>query len=164
MLTREQILVALEQLDRELGAQGVRAELYLAVMCLSLAARPSTKDVDGWFTEPVAVRAAAARVAADLQLPDDWLNDAAKGFVPQGAVFERWRALPHLDIALAEPETLLAMKCAAARSLEDADDIRTLARHLGLSTAEDVLAVALRFFPPERLPVRTQLLVEEMFS
>lgn len=167
MISRDAIVAALERLDEELGRDGVRAELYLvggAVMCLALDARSATKDVDGWFTEPAAVRRAAARVADELGLPEDWLNDAAKAFVPRGAVFERWRALPHLDIAVADAETLLAMKCAASRSLEDADDIRTLARHLGLTTAEQVLGVTLRFFPPERLPVRTRLLVEEMFT
>lgn len=166
VLSRAILEEAFERLDAELGAQGVRAELYLvggAVMCLALAARPSTKDVDGWFTEPVAVRRAAAKVAAEMSLPEDWLNDAAKGFVPAGATFERWRSLPNLEVALADARTLLAMKGAAARTVEDADDIRTLAAHLGLTTAREVLDVVLSFFPAERLPVRRQLLIEELF-
>ncbi|MDQ3035647.1 MAG: hypothetical protein M3Y87_24790 [Myxococcota bacterium] len=166
MLAREQIIEALEALDVELAGEGVRAELYIvggAVMCLALESRPSTKDVDGWFTEPQAVRRAARRVAEELSLPEDWLNDAAKAFVPQGAVFERWRSLPHLDVCVADDRTLLAMKCAAARTEEDAGDIQTLAARLGLRSAGEVLAVALAFFPEERLPVRTRLLIEELF-
>jgi hypothetical protein len=165
-LTKAQILDALERLDREIGARGARAELYLvggAVMCVVLDARPSTKDVDAWFTEPAVVRDAARRVAADLSLPEDWLNDAAKAFVPAGATFERWKSLPHLDISVADERTLLAMKCAAARTTEDSDDIRVLGASLGLKTASDVLAVVTAFYPIDRLPVRTQLLVEEMF-
>lgn len=166
MLTREQIVAALEALDAELGREHVRAEVYLvggAVMCLALSARPATKDVTGWFTEPQAVRRAAARVATLMDLPVDWLNDAAKAFVPQGAVFERWRAMPHLDVCVADHRTLLAMKCAAARTAEDAGDIRFLAEKLGLHSAAEVLAVTTSFFPAERLSVRTQLLIEELF-
>jgi hypothetical protein len=81
VLTRAQIEEALARLDAVLGRSGIHAELFLvggAVMCLALDARNSTRDVDGWFTEPQAVRAAAREVAAEMQLPEDWLNDAAR--------------------------------------------------------------------------------------
>jgi len=77
LLSRDQIEAALAALDAELGRCGVRAEVYLvggAVMCLALNARPATKDVDAWFTEPQRVRAAASAVAAALGLPEDWLR------------------------------------------------------------------------------------------
>jgi hypothetical protein len=73
VLTRDQIETALGRLNAELAARQARAELCLvggAVMCLVLNARASTKDVDGWFTEPQIVRAAARQVAADLALPE----------------------------------------------------------------------------------------------
>jgi hypothetical protein len=86
-----------------------------------------------------------------------------KAYVPEGATFERWRSLEALEISVADEATLLAMKCAAARTAEDSDDIRTLAGRLGLTTAEGVLAVVTRFYPVDRLPVRTRLLIEELF-
>ncbi len=52
------------------------------------------------------------------------------------------------------------MKCAAARTEEDARDITFLAEHLQLTRVEDVLALVLRFYPEERLPVRARLLTE----
>jgi hypothetical protein len=167
LLTQARIVEAFDRLNAELALVGVRAECYLvggAVMCVALNARPATKDVDGWFTEPQAVRKAVQRVAEQMDLPDDWLNDAAKAFVPEGATFDRWRSLSHLDVSMADDRTLLAMKCAAARTAEDAGDIRVLAERLGLRTAEDVLRVVEAYYPPERLPVRTSLLLEEMFS
>ena len=132
-------------------------------MCIALNGRASTKDVDGWFTQPQAVRAAARRVAGELSLPEDWLNDAAKAFIPEGARFERWRSFGHLDVSVAEDRTLLAMKCAAARAEEDSNDIRLLAARLDLYTVADVLGVVTEFYPATRLPVRAQLLVEELF-
>ena len=160
------ITEALERLDRALTRKGVRAELYLvggAVMCVVFDARASTKDVDGWFTEPQAVRDAARQVAVEMGLADDWLNDAAKAYIPRGATFERWRSLSSLDVSVADERTLLAMKCAAARSAEDAADIVTLSKRLHLSTAAAVLDVVTAFYPADRLPVRTQLLIEELF-
>ncbi len=167
LLERAKIIEALQRLDAELGARGVRAELFLvggAVMCLAHQARPSTRDIDGWFTEPQVVRAAVAAVATELGLDSDWLNDAAKGFVPVGASFELWQAFEHLSVSVADPRTLLAMKAAAARSELDREDIRFLAQLLGLTNSAAVLAVVTRYFPADRLPVRTRLMLEEMFD
>ena len=166
-LTREQITEALTRLNDELGAVGIRAACYLvggAVMCLAFDARPSTKDVDAWFTETQAVRAAALKVASSMGLSADWLNDAAKAFVPPNAGFEQWRAMSNLEVSVADARTLLAMKCAAARTTEDTADIAFLAKHLDLVSADQVLEVVLAYYPPDRLPVRTRLLLEELFD
>lgn len=166
-LSRERILAAFEALNAELSRREVRGEVYVvggAVLCVALEARTSTKDVDAWFAPAPAVREAARAVAADLGLPEDWLNDAAKAFLPERPAFEAWRSWSHLDVSMADRRTLLAMKCAAARTEDDAADIRFLAGQLGLATAGEVLDVVLSFFPPERLPVRTRLLLEEMFD
>jgi hypothetical protein len=166
LLTRERIEEALAALDTELGRAGQRASVHLmggAVMCLVFRAREATRDVDAWFDEAAVVRAAAARVAEVLQLPSDWLNDAAKA-MPAGARFEAWRSFPNLEIFTAHARTMFAMKCAAARTAEDAGDIRLLANELGITTSSDALAAVDQYYPAERLPVRTRLLLEEMLD
>jgi hypothetical protein len=166
-LDRDTIVRAFDLLNERLAALQQRAEIFLvggAVMCLVYNARPATKDVDGWFTAPAAVRAAAKSVADELGLAEDWLNDAAKAYVPQNAGYETWQVLSHLTIAVVDAPTLLAMKCAAARTPEDAGDIRILAGLLELRSSKAILDVVGRYLPEERLPVRTRLLLEEMFD
>ncbi|MCI0586267.1 MAG: hypothetical protein L0323_05450 [Planctomycetes bacterium] len=167
LLDRAKIVEALRKLDARLGARGERAEFFLlggAVMCVVHRARPATKDVDAWFTEPRAVRAAAGEVAAEMGLPENWLNDAAKGFLPANAGYEGWEAFPHLTVSTVDDRTLLAMKCAAARTEEDAADIRFLTDRLGLRTSAEVLSVVTAYYPQELLPVRARLLLEEMLD
>jgi hypothetical protein len=167
LLNRDTIVDALTRLNRELELRGERAELFLvggAVMCLVHKARPATKAVDAWFTDPQAVRTAARVVAEEMGLNEDWLNDAAKAFVPANAGYDTWRQMSHLTISTADARTLLAMKCAAARTEADADDIRFLASVLGLHSPAEILDVVLAYFPAERLPVRVRLLIEELFD
>jgi predicted nucleotidyltransferase len=167
LLDRETIVKALKLLNEHLAARGERAELFLvggAVMCLVHKARPATKDVDGWFTSPQAVREAAREVAVEMGLDEGWLNDAAKAFVPANPGYEAWQTLSHLTISTVDARTLLAMKAAAARTEADADDIRFLAGRLGLRSAEEALQIVLTYFPADRLPVRVRLLLEEMFD
>ncbi|HEY0838922.1 MAG TPA: hypothetical protein VGD74_01925 [Vulgatibacter sp.] len=166
-LDRETILAALERLDAELDRRDSHAEIFLvggAVMCLAFDARTSTKDLDGWFTEPQVVREAARQVAEDMNLPSDWLNDAAKAFVPERAAFEKWKTFSRLEVSVADEATMLAMKCAAARTAEDLGDIRFLIRRLDLRSADEVLGLVLKFYPASRLPVRTRFMIEEVFD
>ncbi len=169
-LTRVEILRLFEHLDAELSTVGVEGELYLvggAVMCLALAARDATRDVDALFRPTRIVREAARRVAARAGVPDDWLNDAVKGFLGMHSDFEPFLELAHLRVFVATPSYLLAMKCASMRlgeEFHDLDDVRYLLRNLNLSTADQALEIVTRYFDERTLPAKTRLALEELLS
>lgn len=167
LLDRHLVQHALTRVNEILRDRRQRADLFVvggAVMCLVHDARPSTRDVDAWFSNPAEVRRAARQVAEELDLPEGWLNDAAKGFAPANAGFDRWQELSNLSISTADDRTLLAMKCCASRTNEDMEDIRFLVRRLGLRSSREVLDVVLEYYAADRLPVRTRLLLEEMLD
>jgi hypothetical protein len=168
-MTQEQILRAFHALNEELASEGIKAEVGVvggAAMVLAFNARESTRDVDAVFDPPGKVRAAAGRVAAQQQLPPDWLDDAAKGYMPADTQPRTIQLdLPHLVVWTPPPQYLLAMKAMAARfDSNDAADLRTLIRHLRLGRVEDVLEVVADYYPRNQIPPKTQFFLEELFE
>jgi hypothetical protein len=157
-------------LNAELATDDVRGEVYVlggAVMCLVFAARASTKDIDAYFLPSRKVREAVRRVALARELPEDWLNDAAKGFLSERAEFAPFLDLGHLRVLTATPEYLLAMKCLAMRlgaEFHDEADVRFLLRYLNLTKLGEVETILARFYPLERFPTKTFLALEEMLE
>lgn len=98
-------------------------------MVLLFGARDSTKDVDAFHLdlEPKSrVAAAAAEVATALELPGDWLNDAAKGYVHGLSLGPVLMDTPTLRVQTLSPMQLLAMKLSAWRDDLDVEDARRL--------------------------------------
>ena len=85
MLSGNDLRRLLHALGEELAAEGVRGDLFIvggAAMALAYSTRRSTRDIDGVFEPKQVIYDAARRVAARHPgLPDDWLNDAVKGFL-----------------------------------------------------------------------------------
>jgi predicted nucleotidyltransferase len=174
-LSREVILKAFEEMSDELGRRGASGELCLlggTVMVLAFAARASTKDVDAIFQPSQIIREVARKVGEANGFPENWLNDAAKGFV--SARHETMQgALPqfaNLRITMPVPEYLLAMKCMASRigaverESHDVGDIVFLIRHLKLKTAKDAIDIVAAYYPKDQIPVKAQYLIEGFFE
>jgi len=174
-LTREAIVGALSALSEALGKQGVVGEICLfggTVKVLAFNARLSTKDVDAIFHPTALTRELVRRVGEERQLPTDWLNDGVKGFVsarPETTT-GNLPQFPHPRLTMPVPEYLLAMKCMAARvggttgEGSDVPDIVFLIRHLRLENAGAVLDLVGQYYPENRIPIRTQYLVEGLFE
>lgn len=170
MLTAERIRELFELLNEGLAAEDVVGEVYLvggAVMCLAFAARPSTADVEAVFVPKETVRRLARRVGTDAGVGDGWLTDAVKGFLSDRGEFSRWLELSHLKVFVPVPEYLLAMKCLAFRlgpEFHDEDDVRYLLRYLNVERADDALAIVERYYPADRIPVKTRLALQELLG
>lgn len=131
LLSRREILAALNALAEELKAESP-VEVIIgggAALVLLYGAREATKDVDALrisALDPIQVRTAAHRIAARLDLPEDWLNDGAKGYLhglmPGEILFES----PSLVVRSVAPQQLLAMKLSAWRDDVDIGDARLL--------------------------------------
>jgi hypothetical protein len=167
-LTTADVLGLFELLNEELAATETHAELNLvgwAVMCLALGARAATRDVDGWFQPVARVREAAARVAMRAAVPEGWLDDAVKAWLSPRGTFDRYLERSHLQVYVAQPEYLLAMKCLALRLGEeyhDLEDVRYLLRYLNITRAADALAIVTAYFAEEQVPTKTRLALEEL--
>jgi len=154
-LSSADIRTAFDALSAEFEHDGERAELVVvggAAVVLLFEARETTKDVDAFFSLPEAarVRGAAARVAQHLDLPEDWLNDGAKGYlvgVTRGAVLYE---SPFLIVYAASLAQLLAMKLAAWRDAVDREDARLLLTRMQGSAA-DVWDLVRPLVPPHQI-------------
>ena len=155
-------------LDQELSKRSVVGEVGLpggAVMCLVFQARESTRDVDAVFAPTREIREAARSVARTYDVPDDWLNDAAKGFVVSSPPRIQVLDLPNLRVWAPTAEYMLAMKCVSARfDTHDSGDVAFLIRHLGLVAPEQAFERIARYYPHERVPARARFLVEELLD
>ncbi len=158
----------LTELDRELERRGVRADLFLvggAAIAVAYDSRRSTRDLDAVFEPTTVVREAAAVVGRARRLPDGWLNDAVKGFLPgPDAGAERHFEGAALNVDVASARYLLALKLFASRVETDADDIAFLYRQLGFTTVEEGLELVESTYRGRPVAARTQFLLEEIVA
>jgi hypothetical protein len=133
---KRDVIEALTRLGVLATERGEELELLLlggSIMVLVFETRLATRDVDIVILRPAdatSVRAMARVVAAERGWPDDWLNDAAKGFVvniSQGAVVF---SAPGILVRRPSFEQLLAMKLCAWRDDVDIADARRLLQEL----------------------------------
>ena len=169
-LTRADMQRLFELLERELASSDTVGEVYLvggAVMCLAFGARDATRDLDALFEPTARVREAAARVATKARVPATWLKDAVKGYLSPRGEFDPWFEGPHLRVYTAQPAYLLAMKCMAMRlgaEFHDLDDVRFLLRWLNITTVQEAMDIVTRYFEAARVPVKSQLALEELLG
>ncbi len=164
--SRGRIVDALEALGQDLAAHGIHGQVFIvggAAMALAYSTRRVTKDIDAVFEPKSAIYEAAERVAEGLGLPENWLNDGVKAFLPGSDTDAR--PLPEvqgIEVTTASPRYLLAMKLLAMRFGEDDDDIIVLLRQTGITRADEALELLARMYPHHEPPLKTRLFLEEI--
>jgi hypothetical protein len=164
-LDRQMLEKAFEMLAKHLADKKVLGEIAVyggtAVM-LQLEYRERTADVDCVVVEGHgAVMDAVREVGRELKIGPSWLNEnvsvytstqeTSQDLLPYGSYPKAGR--PWLNVTLAKPEYLLAMKIEALRrsTARDLSDVKMLASRLGLKSAEDIFQVHSLYFGPERI-------------
>lgn len=161
-LSRLRITQALRRLGELAHEQNVTLEVSLyggAVFTLVYESRDATKDVDAVVRQSKIAKTLAAKVAKELDLPDDWLNDDVKQFLAEK---EAKRQLTESDfgkgirISVPTAAYLLAMKLRACRPplpgyLGDYGDIRFLVQKMEIDSVKAAEAIHDKFFPHDVL-------------
>lgn len=168
-LTTAEMRAALREVAERLERAGVQGRLYVtggAAMALAYDADRLTRDIDAAITYGHnEVIAAVRAVAAARGWPSTWLNEQATAYMPQTpdrrsqVVFDH----PALQIAVASPDHMLAMKVNAARA-QDVADVASLVRRCGLTTADEVEKLAQSVFGGKALGARQRRWIEDVIS
>lgn len=170
-LTKKQMVDLLNQLGQELAARGISGDIFIvggAAIALAYDDRRLTRDIDAVFAPKDEIYDAAKKVAKENNLPDGWFNDAVKGLMPPNGIDPSVRlSFPGLNISIASPEYLLAMKVSSARLDRDVDDIKLLIKECGYTTPEQVLASVERTWGSQAkyvLQPKSRFLIESVFD
>ncbi len=110
---------------------------------------------------------AALRVAARAGVPDNWLNNAVKGYLSDTGTFERFLELDNLRVFVADARYLLAMKCLAMRVGEgyhDEEDVRFLLRHLAMDSFDEAAKILGAYYPIASFPARSMEVLREILA
>lgn len=146
-MDESELLATLGRLDAQLTTTFDVVIVGGAAMILHFGASRATRDVDVMVLKGNVhhLRAAVSRVATEVGLPSDWLNDGAKGFV--GVLPPEFRTrlqaleypLAHLHLyALGLPDQVV-LKIIALRA-QDLEDLELLLPQLSDADRKEVVA------------------------
>lgn len=126
ILGKEDILTAFEEIGSLAKERGIVVDIGVyggSAIALQWEFRRTTRDVNiVVFGDPEFLREASSLVASRHRWPENWMNDAVKGFLSARQdvrlymEFPRNAENPGLRVFTPTPEYMLAMKCMAMRT------------------------------------------------
>lgn len=170
-LTRDELEFGLKTVIHRLQERGRPAELRIiggaAISLWHNAARGATQDIDAVLSPADAILDVAKVIAVEQGWPEDWVNDKAQIFLPNGMGIrgEEWEivyAHTHVTVKVASLDMLIAMKLNAAqrRARREYDDLRVLLTERGITTTAQAEVIFEDFYPGDDLNDTTYRIVE----
>ncbi len=175
-MNKSTILEALRRLGREAREAGVRLEISLyggSAMLLAFNSRSATKDIDAILVPREEGEGLAARVARDLDLPEDWINSDVTQFIsPKKEAKRRLSEIERETGLIVHAPTaryLLAMKALACRRpigayQGDLEDLRFLIRKIGIRSVEEIQEIIDAFYPDDVIRAEDRALLESLLE
>jgi hypothetical protein len=184
---RDALLDAFDQIGRAAVLAGTKLQIAVyggSALMLASNFRFATEDVDVSELErplPGWLAAVVGKVASENGWQDDWLNDGVAFHLSslvdhaldhlEYGTFPRDGTPPGLVVSVPSAEYLLALKLKAARVTDPVRgeterlDILNLMKVVGISTAEDAIALLGRYFPVSAAsPEKLRFLLNNMSS
>jgi hypothetical protein len=167
--TRDDLLSAFDEIGRAAIEAGTRLEICIyggSALIVASNFRFGTEDVDIQALEtpwPEWLQASLASIAETNAWDADWFNDHITMFLSKQASREKDHVLfttfprrsdkAGLAVHVPQPQYLLALKMRALRinnqkkADKDMGDVSNLLRMLEIKTADEAIAIMLRYFP-----------------
>ena len=149
------------------GVSGTISLVGGAALSLSyLQNRDATTDIDALLPSDLKISEIIAEIADAENLNKNWINDAAKAYVPF-EIEQHWVDLYRVGgvlVRIATAELLLAMKLRADRGFRDRLDIEGLIKICGITTMPEIEALYEKFHHQEVIQEKTRFAVIGMLE
>lgn len=149
------------------GISGTISLVGGAALSLSyLHDRRATTDIDALLPDDKRISEIIAEMAAEENLDENWINDAAMAYVPFETQ-QQWIDLYRVGgvlVRIASAELLLAMKLRADRGFRDRPDIEGLIKICGIKTIDEIDGLYGSFHHQEVIREETRQVVLKMLA
>jgi hypothetical protein len=154
-------------------AEGIALEVCVyggAALMLAYDSRAITKDVDAVVRPSDVAQPLTRRVAEELELPENWINDDVKMFVAPREGLRRlpWES-PGIAVTVPTASYLLAMKALACRKAlpgyeGDIADLRFLLRKMEITSVAQVQEHVDRYYPDDVIRTEDEAVIAELIE
>jgi hypothetical protein len=141
------LLIELATRMNNSGIHGFIRVVGGAAIAFTNPQRRVTVDIDALVLPLGSADTIIQEMAREFGLADDWINDAAKGFIPLVGL-DDWiemELIGDVSISIASNEMLLAMKLYANRSTRDLEDIEFLLDACNITSVEHAQEIYERY-------------------